>query len=163
MNGFKAVAVAGTLSVSLLVIVSGIAQPQSPNDRTVASLNAAAKARISWDFAKAKTADVTCDGKPDHILFGLSAGKIWMGMLPGGGGQPQTMEFPLARAEQRALCGQPKRIEVYPLACNTEAIGELEGCRQVRACRAFAIVDDECDSLNFYWNSSRKMLFWWRA
>jgi hypothetical protein len=163
MNGLKAVAVATTFSVCLLVIVSGIAQPQSSNDRSVTALNASSKTRVSWDFARAKTADVTCDGKQDRVLFGLSAGKVWMGMLPGGGGKPQTMEFPLASGEQRALCGQPKRIEVYPLACNTEAIGELEGCRQVRACRAFAIVDDECDSLNFYWNSSRRMIFWWRA
>ena len=162
MNGPKAAVVAATLSVSLLVIVSGIAQPQSSNDRAVASLNAAAKTKILWDFAKAKTADVTCDGRPDRVLFGLSAGKVWMGMLPGGGGKPQTMEFVVSGGEQAALCGKPRRVEVYPLTCNTDSVGELDGCKQVRSCKAFAIADDECDSLNFYWNSSRKMLFWWR-
>jgi hypothetical protein len=127
MNGFKAVAVAGTLSVSLLVIVSGIAQPQSPNDRTVASLNAAAKARISWDFAKAKTADVTCDGKPDHILFGLSAGKIWMGMLPGGGGQPQTWSFRWRAPSNVRSVGSPSALKFIHWPATRRQSANLKG------------------------------------
>jgi len=35
-------------------------------------------------------------------------------------------------------------------------------CKPTKGCHSFTVIDDECDSFNFYWDSSRRTLAWWR-
>lgn len=157
----RVVLVVSVVSLSAVVIASGIAQTK-PSDDAASALNAVAKTKVAWNFAKAKVADVTCDGKPDRVLFGVSKGKVWMGMLPGGGGKPQTAAFPLHASGQDSFCGVPAGIGIYSLNCNPDATGKLDGCKPIRGCKEFAIDGGECDNFHFYWNSRDRRLDYWR-
>lgn len=152
--------VASIFLLSTFVIVSGIAQTRPTADEA-SVLNVAAKTAVKWNFAKAKTADVTCDGKPDRVVFGVSEKKVWVGLIPGGG-RAQAGSFPMQVPNQDAFCDVPKYMNVSPLRCETEASGKLDGCRQVRGCKEFAVDGGDCDNFHFYWNSRDHRLSYWR-
>ena len=143
--------------VSSLLLSVGTAQ--------ALDLSSLARPGVTWKTAKAKTADVTCDGKADTVVFGTGKKSIWVGIVPGDGGKPQAMRFGLDSGSQDGFCAVPKSIEVYPINCAAAAdglgIAHLPGCKAVKGCRAFA-VGEECDPFNFYWDSRRKRMEWWR-
>ncbi len=128
----------------------------------VAALNAYTKAKVLWNTAKARIADIDCDGKPDTVLFGVGAHSVWMGMAPGNGGKPQALEFPLSSGSQNGFPARPTHIEIYPLDCDTDAVGRLEGCKKIKGCKAFNLDAGDTDPFNFYWDSRNKRLGWWR-
>jgi len=74
----------------------------------------------------------------------------------------KTFEFAIGPGRQAGVCSTPVHIETYPLTCEDDEYGALPGCRAVRHCRAFSVVDNQCDSLNFYWNSKAQRLKWYR-
>lgn len=121
---------------------------------------------VNWQTAKAMKADVTCDGKSDTIVFGTAKNSVWVGILPGNGGKPQTMQFGLRSHSQDGFCAEPKRITTSPIDCAAAADGlgikHLPGCKPVKACRVFSVDDEECDPFNFYWDSRHKLVRWWR-
>jgi hypothetical protein len=55
----------------------------------------------------------------------------------------------------------PTRIETRPLDCKSDQ-GTLPGCKPIESCRELTVIDNDCDPFNFYWDSSRKSLAWWR-
>ena len=117
---------------------------------------------VSWNTKSAILADVTCDGKSDAVVLGSQKDTAVIGVLSGA--QPdkvQLFSFPIRPDTQDGFCAIPKRIQLSPLDCETGA-GPLRGCKPVEGCKEFSVVDDECDSFNFYWDSSRKSLAWWR-
>jgi hypothetical protein len=80
------------------------------------------------------------------------------------GGHPrktQVFRFPIARDKQDGFCAAPTRIETAPLNCDSEE-GTLEGCKRAKGCQEFTVDDDGCDPFNFYWDSSRRKIQWWR-
>jgi hypothetical protein len=124
-------------------------------------LSSLRKPGVIWHVKSAQTADVNCDGRPDTILLGTARNRVWAAIIPGGGGKPQTMEFPVAPGFQSGFCGVPKRINIEPLSCSSED-GPLDGSKPVRSCKAFSLDDGECDPFNFYWDSRHKRMRWWR-
>jgi hypothetical protein len=136
-------------------------------DGTVDKLNHAAGSRVAWNVAKARVADVTCDGKPDVVIFGTSpiSGSsqrtIWMGMVPGGGDKAQVMRFPEAGVSEDAFDTPPTRISIYPLNCEGED-GPFDGCRPRKGCKEFSFDSGETDPFHFYWDDRHKRLGWWR-
>ena len=115
-----------------------------------------------WDEKSVVFADVLCDGKPDTIILGSENKNVLIGVVsPTRSKRTQVLSFPIRSATQNGFCAFPKRIEVFPMDCETEE-GTLPGCKPVKGCKEFSVIDDECDSFNFYWDSSRKSLAWWR-
>lgn len=55
----------------------------------------------------------------------------------------------------------PTRVEISPHDCDSGE-GPLPDCKVSRSCKDFSVVDDDCDSFNFYWDSTHKKLAWWR-
>jgi hypothetical protein len=117
---------------------------------------------VAWQTGKAKIADVTCDGHADTVLFGTARKNVWVGILPGNGGKPQAMSFPIESGRQDGFCEAPKYITVSPISCSDPEMGKFPGCKAIKGCQDFSVVDEACDSFHFYWDASRKMTRWWR-
>jgi hypothetical protein len=117
---------------------------------------------VTWQTSRAKTADVTCDGHPDTVLFGTARKYVWVGILPGNGGKPQTMSFPIDSGRQDGFCEAPKHITVSPITCSDPEMGKFPGCKAIKGCQDFSVADEACDSFHFYWDASKKMTRWWR-
>lgn len=129
-----------------------------------ASVSALRKAQptVRWVQESVVVADITCDGKPDRMAVGYGKDKsVWVGLVPRGA-RLITMRFSVGRHSQDSFCSIPVRLEAYPLTCSDEEKGDLPGCKEVKGCAAFSVIDDSCDSFHFYWNVSRKELVWWR-
>ena len=116
---------------------------------------------VSWNTKSAILADVTCDGKFDAVVLGSQKDTVVVGVVSGAPDKAQLFLFPIRRDTQDGFCAVPKRIEASPLDCQTDE-GPLPGCKPIKGCKEFSVIDDECDSFNFYWDSSRKSLAWWR-
>jgi hypothetical protein len=115
------------------------------------------------DIKTAVIADVRCDGKPDAIMLGSEGEKVWVGVAGDSDSRhtPITNSFVVGKQSQDSFCSIPKRIEVASLDCDT-GDGTLPGCKKIKSCQSFSVVDDDCDPFNFYWDSARKTLRWWR-
>jgi hypothetical protein len=142
------------------------AQPASV-PAAITALKSAIKDPVTWSAASAQKADVTCDGKPDIILFGAgpkSAGNetVWVAVVPGGG-KPLAMEFPVSNSVSNGFCSQPKKISVSPISCNTATLGRLEGCQESKTCKEFAVEDGTCQPFHFYWDSRLRGIRTWRS
>ena len=124
------------------------------------------KREVNWDAKTAVVADVTCDGVPDAVVVGYERDAVWLGAVPGTRSNKSakltTTRFSVGKQTQDSFCAVPVRVEVYPIECEDEEIGTLPGCKPVKGCLAFSLVDDSCDSFHFYWDSSQKALTWWR-
>lgn len=117
---------------------------------------------VKWNSKSAIVADVTCDGKPDTVILGLEKNQVVVGMVSAAfPNKTQVLSFPVTASSQDGFCAFPTRIEISPLDCKSDT-RVLPGCKAVKACHAFTVIDNECDPFNFYWDSSRKSLAWWR-
>jgi hypothetical protein len=144
-------------------ILVTFANPQvTKTDVAVSELQKAHPA-VKWNSKAAIVADVTCDGKPDTtVVLGSEKNTVVVGVVSGEHStKAQLLSFPIRRDTQDGFCTFPTRIEISPLDCDTEG-GALPGCKPIKGCQAFTVIDDECDSFNFYWDSSRKSVAWWR-
>jgi hypothetical protein len=88
-----------------------------------------------------------------NVVVGVASG-----VLPH---ETQVFSFPVRPDTQDGFCTFPTRIKLSPLDCESDE-GTLPGCKPVKSCRAFTVIDDDCDGFNFSWDSSRRSLVWWR-
>lgn len=117
--------------------------------------------KVKWTN-KSTTADVFCDAKPSTIVLGSEKNDVVIGVVSGTHPRKiQVLSFPIRPDTQDGFCAFPTRIETSTLDCETDD-GDLPGCKPIKGCQAFQVIDDECDSFNFYWDSSRQSLGWWR-
>lgn len=117
---------------------------------------------VNWNAKAATVVDVDCDGKPDTVVFGADGAKVYVGIVSARrASKPQVFSFPISSHTQDGFCAVPVRIESSPLECEA-SVGPLSGCKPIKKCRSFSVVDEDCDPFNFYWDSSRKSLAWWR-
>lgn len=149
-----------------LLTCAAAAQDLRTTDSAIAILHAA-KREVDWDAKTAVSADVTCDGNADIAIVGYEKEQaVWVGVVPGSDkkrvSKPVMMRFPVGKHSQDSFCSVPVQIEAQPIECDDEELGALPGCKRVRGCSDFSIVDHACDSFHFYWDSSRKRLMWWR-
>lgn len=123
------------------------------------------KPKVNWNEKSLTSADVTCNGLPDHLMLGQEKDKVWLAVVDGSKnnqlGQLRTYSFGVNSSSQESVCQLPVRIEIRPLVCDSED-GNLQGCKPSKACKSFALMDDACDSINFYWDSQHKKLVHWR-
>jgi hypothetical protein len=132
--------------------------------RTDVAVNSLRKSHpgVKWNTESATVADINCDGKPDSVILGSEKNNVVIGVVSGARpNRTQVFSFPLKEGTQDGFCAFPTRIETSALDCKSEG-GALPGCKPIKACRAFAVIDDQCDPFNFYWDSSRHALAWWR-
>ena len=153
-------------AASWLLICGAAAQDPKGVGSAIAVLHTT-KPAVAWDAKTAVSADVTCDGKPDTVVIGYEKKEVvWLGVVPGSdknrASSPITMSFLIGKHTQDSFCSIPVQIETGPIECNDEELGALPGCKRVKGCSDFSMVDTDCDSFHFYWNSSRKKLAWWR-
>lgn len=118
-----------------------------------------------WQAGLSTQVDVTCDGGSDFVVVAREADSVWLGVVPGRLGpassKPITMRFAIGSARQDSFCASPVRIESYPIECEGDE-EKLPGCKPVKGCSGFSVIDDECDSIHVYWDSDQKTLSWWR-
>ena len=70
-----------------------------------------------------------------------------------------VFSFFVGSGVQDSFCAAPARIQVAPLDCDAEDY--LRGCKRVKGCQEFSVLDDAGDSFHFYWDSTRRQLAWW--
>jgi hypothetical protein len=117
---------------------------------------------VTWNSEPLAVADVLCEGKPATVILGSENKDVVIGVVSGmRSHKTEVLSFPISSGTQNGFCGFPVRITTSPLDCAPD-IGALPGCKPVRGCRSFTVIDDECDSFNFYWDSSRRSLAFWR-
>jgi hypothetical protein len=153
------------LFMSLLLPLLGLEAAAQTEPAAALKVLHATNDKVQWNAKAAVVADVTCDGVPDTIVVGYETGSVWLGVVPGTkspkAGKPMTTHFLLGKQTQDSFCDVPVRVEIYPIECENED-GSLPGCKAVKGCSAFSLIDDSCDSFHFYWDGSRKSLRWWR-
>jgi hypothetical protein len=153
-------------STVLLLLAGQVGLAAAANPVAAVKALREAKREVTWDAKTAVVADVTCDGVPDTVVVGYERNTVWLGAVPGTTSDKSakltTTRFSVGKQTQDSFCTVPVRIEAYPLECEDEEVGALPGCKPVKGCSAFSLVDDSCDSFHFYWDSSRKLLTWWR-
>ena len=146
-------------SLALSIVLAGSFASTNPAARSPLKLGA------RWDVTGARTADVTCDGVPDTITAGYGKKTLFISVVPGGRSGARNainFTFPVDPGQQAAVCAVPVHIDVEPISCEDGEYGHLDGCHPKRGCRAFAVVDGQCDSLFFYWNADSRRLEWFR-
>lgn len=117
---------------------------------------------VKWSSTPIAVADVLCEGKPAAVILGSEKDTVVVGVVSGlRPHKTEVLSFPVSSATQNGFCAFPVRIETSPLNCEAD-IGALPGCKPIKGCHSFSVIDDECDSFNFYWDSSRRALAWWR-
>jgi hypothetical protein len=117
---------------------------------------------VNWNGKSAISGDVNCDGKRDTVVLGSEKNSVIVGVVSGAeSDKPQVFSFPISRDTQDGFCARPTRIELSPLDCSSDE-GALRGCTPNKSCQSFTVIDSECDPFNFYWDSSRKTISWWR-
>jgi hypothetical protein len=154
------------VAVGLMMACGSLEAQSASVPAAIAALKSVIKDPIAWSAVNARRADVTCDGKPDVILFGAgpkAAGKetVWVGVVPAGG-KPLAMEFPVSSSVSNGFCRLPRKISVSPISCNTAALGRLDGCQESTTCKEFAVDDGTCGPFHFYWDSRLKGIRTWR-
>jgi hypothetical protein len=143
------------------IVTSTFAGGETATASAVSALREA-QPSVRWVEKSMIAADITCDGKPDRVAIGYGKDKsVWVGLIPRGG-NPITMRFSVGKESQDSLCSIPVRLETSELTCSDEEMGDFPGCKEVKGCSAFSVVDDSCDSFHFYWNATDKKLVWWR-
>lgn len=144
----------------LVVAVSAFAQSASPAKDAVHALQRS-HPEIKWITDSVTLADVNCDGKPDTILLGSHRDLVAVGIVWGQGSeQTQVLTFALQTGSQDSFCARPTQIKISEQDCNTGEYS-LPDCRPNPSCHDFSIIDHECDSFNFYWDSDHKRFAWW--
>jgi hypothetical protein len=152
--------VRSSVAVFIVTVLLGLASAEVSTD-AIAELQRI-RPGVKWDEKSAVFADVFCEGKRGMIIFGSEKDVVVIGAVSGTRPfKTQVLSFPIRRDTQNGFCALPKRIEIFPLKCATDE-GPLPGCKPARGCKEFSVMDEECDSFNFYWESSRKSLAWWR-
>ena len=116
---------------------------------------------VKWNIKPSAVADVLCEGKPGTVVLGSEKDNVVVGVVSGLRPHSTVLSFPINSHAQDGFCAFPVRIETSPLDCAPD-VGALPGCKVIKGCRAFTVIDDECDSFNFYWDSSRHALASWR-
>jgi hypothetical protein len=118
---------------------------------------------VVWNAQSVVAADIRCTGGRDHLALGRGKdGQAWVGLVARGA-RPMALRFPVGTEAQNAFCTAPVRIVVTPQTCRDAAGDKLAGCRPVRGCAVFAVEDDSCDAIRFYWDATSKTLRWWRT
>lgn len=143
----------------VLLLLTAVAQVSSTD-----ALNELRKTHptVNWKIQPTAVADVLCEGKPGMVVLGSEKDNVVVGVVSGlRPHRTEVLRFPINSDTQDAFCAFPVRIETSPLDCEPD-VGALPGCKVIKGCRAFRVTDDECDSFNFYWDSSRRALAWWR-
>ena len=117
---------------------------------------------VNWSRKPVTHADVLCEGKPAAIILGSENKRVVVGVVSGlPERKTEVLSFPIRSDTQDGFCDFPVRIKTYSMDCNPD-VGALPGCKPIKGCRSFSVMDDDCDSFNFYWDSSRRALGWWR-
>jgi hypothetical protein len=159
--------VIGYLTLVLTFLLPQSAPSTAAQSQTNAALSVlrASNPKVQWDAKSAITADITGDGISDVVVVGYDADSVWLALVPGTKAgklaKPILQQLLLGAGAQSSICQKPVHIEIYPLDCEGSA-GPLPGCKAVKGASSFALDDDACDPFNFYWDSERKALRWWR-
>ena len=148
--------------VVVVLILEFVASAQTSGAGAALTVLPKLDTTVNWNIGSAKTADVDCDGKPDTVILGSEKNTVVVGVVWGTlEKKPQIFKFPVGTATQDGFCSNPTTIKVSSLDCKSND-GPLPGCKVTPECKAFWIPDNDCDSFNFYWDSSRGTLAWWR-
>jgi len=109
--------------------------------------------------------DLDGDRKPDTVLLRQGANSVVVLVRFGDRSKKEEQfRFTVDPGREDAVCKLPVRLRIEPLDYDlTAALGEsLPGFVRSKSHNGFAIVDEACDSIHFFWNHRTKRLEWWR-
>ena len=91
--------------------------------------------------------DLAGDGRADKIFLTQGHGAATIRVeFASPAHKTQIFRFVVDPDREDAICALPVHLEV-------ESIKNVKG---------FALVDERCDSIHFFWNRSLRLLDWWR-
>jgi hypothetical protein len=100
------------------------------------------------------TGDFDCDGRPDTAFLTQGGGRATVRVVFADRSHPpQVFRFVADPAREDAVCR-------FPVYLKSESLNN--GSVRSKRCPGFALVDNTCDSIHFYWDHSTKRLSWWR-
>lgn len=117
---------------------------------------------------QAVSADINCDGETDQIrlLYPEGENQVKVEVTLGGDQGVSALRFGLSDStRQNALCGAVADLEVVRGDADALAqiLGEVpRGYQTGEQCSDLVLRGGECDSINLYWDHSRRHLNWWR-
>jgi len=151
------------LRIALLALLVGaVASAQAQGTPALQAL-AAFEPEVRWDETSELTADITCDGRPDHALLGRRDGRVYVGLVVSGRPRPEILSFGVGGGIQDAICAEPAVLSVESLDYDPKkAGGRLDGFRRSKRCKGLRLSGGQCDSIHFFWNHRTKELDWWR-
>jgi hypothetical protein len=96
--------------------------------------------------------DLVADGRLDTVTLTQGGGAVTLRVdFANRVHRSQTFRFTVDSGREDAVCALPVHLEKERLSA-APMRGEL----------GFAIVDERCDSLHFYWDRNQDKLTWWR-
>ncbi len=110
--------------------------------------------------------DIDGDGHPDSIVLteGPHTGVLVVISFYDSRHAPERFHFPVDPSMQAAVCRLPVRLRAESLDYDpAPAVGSLPGFVRSKRRTGFALVDEACDSIHFYWDARAQRLRWWRA
>ncbi len=148
-------------AIAGLIFLSGPVIAAPDMTAAITALNKLAGAKVAWNTAQAKQAEVTCDGRPDTVMFGTSAKTVWVGVFSSTDGKAYAARFPLDGKLDNGFCAKPTSIKFYPQDCGGPDETRLEDCKPSKSCKIFQLDAGDCDPFNFYWDAHHRFT-WWR-
>ncbi|HTX60624.1 MAG TPA: hypothetical protein VMH02_13220 [Verrucomicrobiae bacterium] len=110
--------------------------------------------------------DLDGDGVPDRVTLTQGNGEAIVRVAFAARSHPaQRFSFPVDPGREDAVCALPVRLRAESLDYDpAPALGAaLEGFVRSKTAHGFALVDERCDAIHFYWNHRTRRLAWWRA
>jgi hypothetical protein len=111
------------------------------------------------------TLDLNGDGRPDTVLLTQSKSAVDIVIYFGNAAyKPEHFRFPVDSGREDAVCRVPVKLYAESLDYDAASVagGPISGFVRSKASKGFAIVDEACDSIHFFWNHRTKHMDWWR-
>ena len=132
--------------------------------RTAVLRLAAADTTVSWDGSSRLVGDVDCDGVADSAFIGRAKSAVHVGLIRANVASPEILSFAIGSGTQKAVCSDKVVLVFESLDYDPkDAVGEIDGFHRSTVCKGLTLGDDDCDSIQMFWNTSSHHLDWWRA
>ena len=157
----------GVLALVFLSLPVMADRSKAQIEETVVAAASSWAPTMVWDANSLLDVDINCDGKTDYVVMGQNEERVAVALLIGPISKSSYVhykDFVVGSGAEDVICKLPITLELDTLDYDNEDedIKELPGFRTSTRCLTFALTDDGCGTLHFYWNHGAKSLSSWR-